>query len=204
MGSLKDVNREDDPGELLPIRGLGEEFGRSVRDRCLAKKLEALRAEDKELEAEERRITGELESDLVDTMVPEKIEGTSNPYIISGNDLSPKLEQAVRLWTIEGEEIKTIALRCGLDVSTLRYAINSPQGKAITAGVRGALDHKFQGLFTKVIDTVREGLEHPDPTIALASANLWLRHNKTTEIKVTLTAEDIVQRLIAGEEIPDV
>jgi predicted DNA-binding protein (UPF0251 family) len=179
--------------------GLGEEFGRRPRDQALAKRIAELKAENAELEAEERKITGEHESDLVDTMVPEKIEG-ANTYL-QASRLSPKLEQAVRLWVVSGEEQDVVAMRCGIDKATLRSAINSPAGKSVMTEVRGALDHKFQGLFDQVITVVKDGLIHPDPSVALASANLWLRHNKATEVKVTLTAEDIVQKLLAGEDV---
>jgi hypothetical protein len=65
--------------------------------------------------------------------------------------------------------------------------------------VRGDLENKFQAQFEQVINVIEEALKHPEPSIALAGANLWLRSARKQEVKVEITAEDLIQKIMNGD-----
>lgn len=115
--------------------------------------------------------------------------------------ISPKIEQAIRLYACgKGSQID-VAKACGVSVARLQTLLQSDEGIAIQRGIRNELEHKFQALFEKTINVLESALDHPDPSIALAGANLWLKSAKSTKVEVQLTAEDIVQKLMRGESI---
>jgi hypothetical protein len=115
--------------------------------------------------------------------------------------LSPKMEQAVRLWAMGRGTQETVAKATGVSKARLGQVIASDAGQAIYRETRGELEHKFQALFEKTINVLELALDHPDPSIALAGANLWLKSAKATKVEVQLTAEDIVQKLMSGQVI---
>jgi hypothetical protein len=64
--------------------------------------------------------------------------------------------------------------------------------------VRNELEDKFQAQFRKVVNVLDQGLDHPEPQIALAAANLWLKTNRGSKVEVKVTAEDLVAQIMGG------
>jgi len=112
--------------------------------------------------------------------------------------LSPKVATAIRLYATGRYTIEEAAKACRMSHDRLSVALSDPRGQEIMRRVQAELDHRMQGLYEKVINTLEEGLDHPDASVALAAANLWLRTTKGQKVEVNLTAEDVVQRIMNG------
>jgi hypothetical protein len=78
--------------------------------------------------------------------------------------------------------------------------ICSDKGQEFVKARMGALDQQFLGLFSKVIDTVSDGLDHEDMALRLTAADKWLkahgRYAPKSDHSDKVTAEDIVARLL--------
>jgi len=121
-----------------------------------------------------------------------------NGYTVGGSNIGPRMEQAVRLYACGKYSAEQVAKQVGCAKGSLIAAWNSPQGQAIADTIRGDLENRFQGLYSKVIDVLGEALDHDEPSVALAAASLWLKSGKAKKVEVSLTAEDLVQRIMSG------
>jgi hypothetical protein len=83
---------------------------------------------------------------------------------------------------------------------TVSNVICSDKGQEFVKARMGALDQQFLGLFSKVIDTVSDGLDHEDMALRLTAADKWLkahgRYAPKSDHSDKVTAEDIVARLL--------
>jgi hypothetical protein len=113
--------------------------------------------------------------------------------------LKPATEMAIRMYALGKYSTEQAMAASGLTTKA-RWSmiLNSPAGQACMTEVRGELEHKFQAQFSKVIDVLDQGLDHPEPSVALASASLWLKTNRGSKVEVKVTAEDLVQQLMGG------
>jgi predicted DNA-binding protein (UPF0251 family) len=114
------------------------------------------------------------------------------------NVVTPQMEYAIRLYATGKFSETQAAHHANVSMSRFNVVLNSPPGQAILTAVRGALEVEFQAQFKKVIEVIGDALDHQDPSIALAGANLWLRSCRKQEIKVDITAEDLVQKIMGG------
>lgn len=114
--------------------------------------------------------------------------------------IHPAVDLALRTYYTTGRTLEECAAVNNVKVSLLRSMVNSTEGEALRAQVQGDLDRHFQSLYKKVIRVLDDALEHPEPSVALAGANLWLKSNKGTKVEVTLTAEDVVKKLMETRE----
>lgn len=128
--------------------------------------------------------------------------GGKKAYDRQVTKLTPKVEMAIRLYACgKGTWEECGRLAGGIHKNTLIQAYGSSAGQALAAEVRSELEEKFQGLFEKAINVIDMGLQHPEPSVALASANLWFKTARATKVEVKLTAEDLVQKIMNGEEV---
>jgi len=113
--------------------------------------------------------------------------------------LSSKTQLALRLYAI-GVEGKEAARRANIHPQTLYKAVSTPSGKKYLEEVDRLIEEEFMRLHNKVVTTLREGLDHPDPSTKLASANLWLKYSGryTQKAKIQVSAEDVVKQLISS------
>lgn len=113
--------------------------------------------------------------------------------------LKPKVEQAIRMYAA-GQLPSQEAAAAVAKIHPNRFAtiLNSPAGQAVVTNVRSQLEFQYQGLFKKFINVVSDGLDHPDPSVALAAASLYGRTQIGTKVKVELSAEDIIRAIMDG------
>ena len=78
----------------------------------------------------------------------------------------------------------------------LRDFLNSSKGKNLLESIRNELDEEFKNLYAQTIDVLYTDLRHPDPKIHLAAASLYLRHAKEVQVKLDITAEDLVKKIM--------
>lgn len=114
--------------------------------------------------------------------------------------IRPKVDQAIRLYACgQVSSQKAAAVLAGIGENRFSILLNSPQGQAIVDSVRSELDFKYKSLYKKFIDVVSSAMDHADPAVALAGANLYAKTSVGTKHTVVLTAEDVVQQIINGE-----
>jgi hypothetical protein len=111
--------------------------------------------------------------------------------------LKPLQEQALRMYAIGKYDWDEARVAAGVkSKAEWSLILNSQAGQAVVSEVRGILEDKFQAQFSKVVDVLGQGLDHPDPQVALASASLWLKTNRGSKVEVKITAEDLVAQLM--------
>lgn len=125
-----------------------------------------------------------------------KISSRVNALVVR---VSPKQEQALRLYALGKYSLEEFRIALGVGAARATQIINSAAGQSVIANVRGELEHRFQSQFEEVINVLDLGLKHPEPSVALAAANLWLKHNRGTKVEVKVTAEDLVAKIMNGE-----
>lgn len=114
--------------------------------------------------------------------------------------IKPKMEQAIRLFACgQVSSQKAAAVLAGVGENRFSIVLNSPQGQAIVDSVRSELDFKYKSLYKKFIDVVSSAMDHADPAVALAGANLYAKTSVGMKHNVVLTAEDVVQQILNGE-----
>ena len=114
-------------------------------------------------------------------------------------NVNPRIALAIRAYTagqLSNQEAAAAMAKC----STVRFnaVLNSPAGEAIVNEVRKQLETRYQNLFKKFIDVIEEGLDHPEPGVALAAANLYQKSQIGTKVKVELSAEDVIKQIMDG------
>lgn len=78
----------------------------------------------------------------------------------------------------------------------LREFLNSSQGKALLESIRSELDEEFKNLYAQTIDTLYHDLRNPNPQVHQGAASLFLRHAKEIKVKLDITAEDLVKKIM--------
>ncbi len=150
----------------------------------------------------------EVRSDLSDVefMVPEhlmpmpaKVE-TRGLKKGSVKAMLPRIELGCRLYLC-GMKLTDAAKYSKCSANGIMFALGTQEGIELKQKVRSELDDSFKNLQRKAIDVIDKALDSPSPAIALDGANLFLRTMKETKVKVELTAEDIVARLLRGENM---
>lgn len=128
-----------------------------------------------------------------------EVEQEASSLEPKGYVVQPAVEQAIKLYTLGKYRTQAEAsAACGISEVRFNVILKKPEGQKIVEQVREALDMQFQNLFTKVVDVIGSALDHADPAIALAGANLYLRTTKGTKVNVELSAEDVVQQIMNG------
>jgi hypothetical protein len=110
-----------------------------------------------------------------------------------------RVDSALRYYFCGIHEVGAVARLYKIKELELRRWLGTEDAEKIRASIQTEKDIHFQSLYGKVVDTLNLALEHPDPQVALAGANLWLRSNKGSKIEVVLTAEDVVKKIMSGE-----
>lgn len=121
-----------------------------------------------------------------------------NPAAEGLQSLSPQTEYATRLFATGKFSAHQAAAHAGMSYSHFHRVINSPPGQALINQLRSIQEEEFQSQFQKVIEVVGAALDHQDPAIALAGANLWLKACRKQKVEVEITAEDLVQKIMGG------
>ena len=118
--------------------------------------------------------------------------------------LTPQQRIALRLYAI-GATREAIAGEVGVHQVTLTNWLKLEAGKEYLKEIELELDQDFRRLYTKVINVIDAGLQSTDGSLALASANIFLKaHGKfvqRTEHR-DLTAEDVIKKIMTGELQP--
>lgn len=136
--------------------------------------------------------------------IPEGCEEFSQEYAIElakprTRHIRPKIEEAIKLYTLGQLPDKQTAARfAGVNANWFSILFNSPEGQAIVNSTRQQLEFQYQALYKKFVKVVGEALDHPDPAVALAGANLFAKTSVGTKTTVNLTAEDVVQSILNG------
>jgi hypothetical protein len=110
-----------------------------------------------------------------------------------------KVDSALRYYYCGIHEVGVVAKLYKVPEAELKKWLETEDAEKIRCSIQAEKDIHFQSLYGKVVDTLNLALDHPDPQVALAGANLWLRSNKGTKIEVVLTAEDVVRKIMSGE-----
>ncbi len=110
---------------------------------------------------------------------------------------SPKIRMALRLLTIGTSQIKA-AHEAGLSPEHLSRVIQRPEAQKELTRLGMVLDDEYAKLFGKVVEVLRESLEHPDPDVRLNAVNLWFKGSgkQQANINVKLSAEDVIAKLL--------
>ena len=113
----------------------------------------------------------------------------------------PNIQQTLALQLYACGELtkKEMGARLNIGDARTNTLIESRAGQDIIARVRGDLEFRFQAMFKKTLDVIEDGLNHPEPSIALASANMWLKNARAQKIEVKITAEDLIGKIMNGE-----
>jgi len=101
-----------------------------------------------------------------------------------------------------GIPLPQIESELAVSAQAIRNTIGCQLGQQYLASLETELDDEFKRLFKKVVKVIDDGLSCADSSIALASANLWLKaHGKFVHKVETrnLTAEDIIAKIVSGE-----
>lgn len=113
--------------------------------------------------------------------------------------IKPKVEQAIRLYACgQVESQKAAAVIAGISENRFSIVLNSPEGQSIVSKVRGELEFQYQSLFRQFIGVVKDAMNHPEPSVALAGAALFAKTQIGTKHSVVLSAEDVVRQIIEG------
>jgi predicted transcriptional regulator len=101
---------------------------------------------------------------------------------------------------IAGFTNKEIAEQLGCTPTTVSHVILSPLGQEFIARRIAGLDNEFLGLYSDVIQAVRDGLNTQDISTRLVAADKWLKaHGKyspKSDGTAKLTAEDVIAKLL--------
>lgn len=108
--------------------------------------------------------------------------------------LRPQHKLALRLLAA-GMTREEVAQATRLSLSRIGQLVHSERGRRYLQEVEAELEEQFRYLYRGVIEALREGLQHSDPTVRLAAASLWLRAQKN-KVRVEFSAEDVVQQLL--------
>ena len=113
----------------------------------------------------------------------------------------PSVQQTLALQLYACGEIdkKEMSARLGIKDARTNTLIESRAGQEIIARVRGEQEFRFQAMFKKTLDVLEDGLNHPEPSIALASANMWFKNARATKVEIKVTAEDLIGKIMSGE-----
>lgn len=114
--------------------------------------------------------------------------------------ITPKKDRAIRLYAL-GIDHDDIKAATGVSPSVLKQIVKSATGQKIINEVRAELEDKFQNQFADVINAIGAALHSTDVDTALHGAALWLKTNRAQKVEVQLTAEDVVKKLMSGEEV---
>ncbi len=115
---------------------------------------------------------------------------------------SPKIRMALRLLTIGTPQVKA-AHEAGLSPEHLCRVIQRPEAQKELTRLGMVLDDEYAKLFGKVVEVLRESLEHPDPDVRLNAVNLWFKGSgkQQANINVKLSAEDVIAKLLHDSSI---
>jgi predicted transcriptional regulator len=133
-----------------------------------------------------------------DTFMTEPVH--FNPKRFRGN--MPRKSLALRL-CMAGRLVYEAAEDVGISTQTLSNYINSQAGQDEIKVIRAEYDEEFKNLYASAIQVIRECMKSPDPVVKLNAANTWLRHSKEIKVDIVLSAEDIIQKLMKGEALPN-
>lgn len=116
--------------------------------------------------------------------------------------LTPKAEQALRLYAT-GWTLEEVCKHLGYSRRRVEFLIKSEEGQAFLAEFRKRLDQEFANLYSSVVAAIRDCLMHTEPRVRLEAANIWLKaHGKyKTQVDITVTAEDQVEKALYDEEV---
>jgi len=115
--------------------------------------------------------------------------------------LSPKQRLALRLYAC-GFTQEEIAEQYKLTPNAVSKMVTLPESQEYMKRIQEELDEEFQRLYGLVISSIRAGLSSLDMNSRLAASALWLKSSGKESLKLKLSAEDIIQELRKGNEIP--
>ena len=109
--------------------------------------------------------------------------------------VTPPEALAIRYYCL-GNKLSEAAHKCQMSVDKLRRVIASDSGQQEIAKIRAELDDEFLNLQSKVTKGLAEALDHSDVGVVLAASNQWLRAAKAKQVNVTITAEDLLKKVL--------
>ena len=115
--------------------------------------------------------------------------------------LSQRHKMALRMLAV-GALPAVVAEEMKMSLARIYGIMRSKLGQEYLATVEKEIDGEFKSLYADVVKVIRDGLRCADASVALASANLWMKAHGKFVHKVEhrdLTAEDIIAKIISGE-----
>ena len=109
------------------------------------------------------------------------------------------LDYAARLFFC-GFHLEDAAEKANVTPRRLRAFLKTDKGKVLAKDVTSELDEEFKGLYGDAIEVLRDGMRNPKAEIRLNAANSALRYLKEIKVNVELSAEDLVQKIMKGEQ----
>lgn len=93
------------------------------------------------------------------------------------------------------EEISELS---GYGVGTIYQILRSDEAKSQLKQLMSVYDDQFKRLYPKVVQSIGDGLDYPDPDVRHKNAALWLKYNKGVEKtpNINISAEDVVMNIL--------
>lgn len=127
--------------------------------------------------------------------------------------VDPSLEKGMRrkqrrepppvMWEViflhlNGKTRDDISDELGLDPRVVSRLLNDERASQILSEHYQQLDAEMKAQYGKVVRSLANALEFPDPRVQLAASQLWMKvHGKFSEtLNVNLSAEDIVRQIM--------
>lgn len=104
---------------------------------------------------------------------------------------------------LAGHSIAAIAESTGYTINSIYRILNHKDVQMVRQQLLASTQQEFEALFSKVVSTVRRGLDDPDPKVGLMATSQWLKASGKGSEKgnttINVTAEDVVMQMLNGD-----
>lgn len=101
---------------------------------------------------------------------------------------------------VQGYMPSEIAKHLKLSTSDVRAVLSSKSSKELIQQLREELEDSWLNLGAKALQAVRDALDQEEPRLRLDAASLYLKHFKSTTIKLEFSAEDLIQQILQANQ----
>jgi len=130
------------------------------------------------------------------------LSNTDQPILKTGRYTDKRTHRWVYViqLALSGYTNQEIAELTGYQPASVSRILASDLSIKLRQTLLAGLDTQFASLYPLVIETIRDGLTHPDMRMRLDAADKWLRsHGKyrdTGQQQINITAEDVVLQIL--------
>jgi len=110
---------------------------------------------------------------------------------------------------LAGKKIKEIAGCTGYTENSVYRILNHEEVNAVRQQILNTTQKEFEALFPKVVEAIGTGLDDEDPKVRAIYTSQWLKangkfsDNRTIINNNIITAEDVVQNILNGDNKPN-